>query len=253
MAIQRVVSKQAKTQVLLKSEELRAYVPETIIYTRQTLRSMLDQYGMLYIKPDSGMFGNGVIKVEQLSSHQGYRFQSGTKIRTYKSFDSMFAGLEQVRPKRRYLVQKGIQLLKHRNRRFDLRVMVQQNPSGEWETTGIIGRLSHPSKIVTNYHSGGTITPFETLMSSHMNSDAQTKYMEKLRKLGVKTAKQLSSRYPNLKEIGLDVAVDTELKPWILEVNTMPDPYIFRRLSDKGIFLRMRRYAAAYSPKRVVK
>lgn len=249
MAIQRIVSKQAKTEALLQSEELRGYIPDTKAYSRHTLLAMLDQYGMLYIKPDSGTFGNGVIKVEKISEHS-YRFQSGTKINTFATYDGLFAGLERVRPKKRYLAQKGIHLLRHHNRRFDLRVMVQRNPSGAWETTGVIGRLSHPAKIVTNYHSGGTITPFETLMGSHLQDDARDKYLERLHRLGVKTAEQLSVRYPGLKELGLDVAVDTELKPWILEVNTKPDPYIFRRLADKSIFRRMRRYAAAYTPKR---
>ena len=205
---------------------------------------------MLYIKPDSGSFGNGVIRVEKLLGDEGFRFQSGTSVHTFRSFDSLFEGLEHVRAKKRYLAQKGIHLLKHRNRRFDVRVMVQRNPKGEWETTGIIGRLGHPSKIVTNYHSGGALTPLETLLSGHMNGAKQKEFRAALRLLGVRTAVQLSTRYPGLKEIGLDVAVDTEFKPWILEVNTKPDPYIFRRLQDKEIFRRIRRYAAAYSSKK---
>jgi hypothetical protein len=32
----------------------------------------------------------------------------------------------------------------------------------------------------------------------------------------------------------------------VLEVNTSPDPYIFRRLKDKSIFGKIRRYARAY-------
>ncbi|QGG58504.1 YheC/YheD family protein [Paenibacillus sp. B01] len=247
--MQRVVSKQRKTEVLLQSEKLSLHVPDTRVYTKDSLKAMLDQYGMLYIKPDSGTFGNGVIKVQKLEEG-GYRFQSGTRVQTHAAYDAMFQSLERIRPKKRYLAQKGIHLLRHRNRRFDLRVMVQRNPAGAWETTGIIGRLSHPSKIVTNYHSGGTITPFETLLGSHMDAAAQKEFRSRLEKLGVQTGEQLATRWPRLKEIGLDVAVDTALKPWILEVNTKPDPYIFRKLQDKGIFRRMRRYAAAYAPKR---
>ncbi|WP_232316981.1 YheC/YheD family protein [Paenibacillus sp. D9] len=248
MAIQRVMSKQAKTGVLLQSDSLKPYIPDTRTYSRDTLQAMLEQYRMLYVKPDAGTFGNGVIKVQKLDG--GYRFQNGTRIRSYASFDGLFAGLEKSRPKRRYVAQQGIDLLKHKRRRFDLRVMVQKNPSGKWETTGIIGRLGHPSKIVTNYHSGGTITPFETLMSGHMDNAAQKAFKENLRHIGVQTAEQLATRYAGLKEIGLDVAVSTSMKPWILEVNTMPDPYIFRKLKDQSIFRRMRRYAAAYAPKR---
>lgn len=147
---------------------------------------------------------------------------------------------------RLFLIQKGIHLLKHSRRRFDFRVMVQVNLKGKWETTGIIGRLAHPKKIVTNYHSGGTPLPFERLMSTHMNTSQQQNYLGMLRKMGVQVAHQLQSAYPRIKEIGIDVAIDTKLNPWILEVNTKPDPYLFRKLKDRRVFRKVYRYAVAY-------
>jgi hypothetical protein len=58
-----------------------------------------------------------------------------------------------------YVVQRGIHLLRQSGRSFDLRIMVQKNPKGEWETTGVIGRLGDPKKIVTNVCKGGTSLP----------------------------------------------------------------------------------------------
>ncbi|MDF0752826.1 YheC/YheD family protein, partial [Marinobacter sp. 71-i] len=92
-------------------------------------------------------------------------------------------------------------------RRFDFRVMVQMNPAGQWETTGIIGRLAHPRKIVTNYHAGGTPLPMETLMKSHLEKAGRTSraYRRELSKLGVDVASALGTRFPGLREIGIDV------------------------------------------------
>ncbi|UUZ90327.1 YheC/YheD family protein [Paenibacillus sp. P25] len=42
------------------------------------------------------------------------------------------------------------------------------------------------------------------------------------------------------------MAIDQKLYPWILEVNTWPDPWIFRKLKDKRIFRRIYRYSKAY-------
>lgn len=247
MAIQRVHSKWAKTAVLLTSELLRPYIPETSPFRRETVRLMLDQYGMIYLKPDRGTFGNGVIRVEKsASSSLPYQFQLDKKIRQFATFEAMYNRLLSIQRKRPYLAQKGIQLLQYQNRRFDFRVMVQHNLRNEWETTGVIGRLGLPSKIVTNYHSGATPLPFSKLMSPHMSEHRQTEYLNYLSYLGVETAKQLQLAYPGLREIGIDFAIDTELHPWILEVNTLPDPFLFRKLGDRKVFNRIYQYAVGY-------
>lgn len=247
MAIQRVHSKWSKTAALLASEQLRPYIPETSPFKRETVRIMLEQYGMIYVKPDRGTFGNGVIRVEKVaSSPLPYRFQLDKKIRQFATFDAMYTRLLSVQRTRPYLAQKGIQLLQYHNRRFDFRVMVQHNLRNEWETTGIIGRLGLPSKIVTNYHSGATPLPFSTLMSPHMSEQRQTEYSAYLSNLGVETAKQLQLMYPGIREIGIDFAIDTNLHPWILEVNTLPDPFLFRKLGDRKVFNRIYQYAVGY-------
>ncbi|MEC0228167.1 YheC/YheD family protein [Paenibacillus alba] len=239
---------------------LRQYVPTTKRMTHESLKQMLAQHKMIYIKPDIGMFGNGVIRVEQTEAvarkekekeennvESLYAYQSGVKVRKFKTFDEMYASIIKLTKNRPYLTQKGIHLLKHKGNRFDLRVMVQQTPTRAWETTGVIGRVAHPSKIVTNFHNGGTLKSVETLLRSYLPVSHRKGYVKKLQVLGQQVAQAINSRYKGVKEIGVDVALDHELHPWILEVNTSPDPYIFRRLSDKSIFNKMRRYARAYN------
>ncbi|GGE00664.1 hypothetical protein GCM10010911_69480 [Paenibacillus nasutitermitis] len=206
---------------------------------------MLNDYRMVYVKPELGTFGNGVIRVENQDGH--YTFQLGTRLRAFTSFEAMATALQASAIKSRsYLIQRGIHLLKHRKRRFDIRVMVQKNARNDWESTGIIGRLGHPSKIVTNYHSGGTPMTLERLMQTHLTASRISSLNSRLRKLGVSAAKQLQLDYPRLKEIGVDVAIDQSFKPWILEVNTLPDPFLFRKLPDKRVFRKIYRYALLY-------
>jgi glutathione synthase/RimK-type ligase-like ATP-grasp enzyme len=273
-----ILSKIDKSNALVRNKQLRKYVPETKVMSAAVLRNMLAKYQMVYVKPNIGTFGNGVIRVEQLVKNESsaakepsgssiptnpsnsaettdptnsnvskdthaYQFQSGLTRRSFSGFDPMYAQLSKLTRGRRYLAQQGIHLLRYHGRRFDLRVMVQQNAEGVWETTGIIGRVAAPKKIVTNYHNGGKLVPVEKLLASHAPSGSSRRnHIAKLSALGELIARQLQSVYPGLKEIGVDVALDSRLHPWVLEANTSPDPYIFRKLADKRIFAKIIRY-----------
>jgi D-alanine-D-alanine ligase-like ATP-grasp enzyme len=51
---------------------------------------------------------------------------------------------------------------------------------------------------------------------------------------------------PGMKEIGVDVALDRELRPWILEVNTRPDHCPFAVLQDQTMIRRIVHYGKQY-------
>ncbi|WP_424769355.1 YheC/YheD family protein [Paenibacillus sp. sgz302251] len=247
MRIQHVMSKWAKTRVLLRSGYLYKYIPDTKLFSRSSMLTMLKKYGMVYVKPVNGTFGNGVIRVERTNVPTlGYRYQLDTVVRFFPTFKQLYQQLVKQQKSRRYIVQKGIHLLRYQKRRFDIRVMVQKNLKNEWEATGIIGRLAHPAKIVTNYHSGGTPMSIGQLMSGHTTTSELIAFKKRLLKLGIVIANKLEEAYPNLKEIGVDIAIDAKLHPWILEVNTSPDPFIFRKLADQSVFRKIHRYAVAY-------
>ncbi|MGO4275504.1 YheC/YheD family protein, partial [Paenibacillus sp. TAF58] len=192
-----VTSKIGKTKAIESKPKLRQFVPITKRMNQETLREMLNQYKMVYIKPNVGMFGNGVIRVEQGDEEveKPYSYQSGVRLRQFKTFDEMYASINKRTKKRNYLVQKGIHLLKYKGNRFDLRVMVQQTPLHKWETTGVIGRVAHPKKVVTNFHNGGTLKPVETLLQKYLPAGKRKIYVKKLHVLGLQVAKAINNRY----------------------------------------------------------
>ncbi|MCY9589473.1 hypothetical protein PC41400_11250 [Paenibacillus chitinolyticus] len=238
-----LITKNNVSKSLQTNELLSGNVPETKIYSESMLKTMLNKYSMVYVKPNRGTGGKGIFRVEKLGAGS-YKYQINTMTKTFESFDSMAKSINIKTKSEKYAIQHGIHLMKHKNRLFDLRIMVQKNPNGKWETTGVIGRLGHPKKIVTNVCKGGSSKPIEVLLKDHVTNIPE--YKKWLENLGYRAAKQLNKTFPRIKELGLDVGIDCKLHPWILEANPQPAIYGFKTLKDKSIYQKICRYQKAY-------
>jgi glutathione synthase/RimK-type ligase-like ATP-grasp enzyme len=229
----------------MKDEEIRKYIPITRSLSKKTLFHLLSEYHMVYVKPDGGKGGAGVMRVES-AENQHFALRYGKKTQLYSSEDRLYEAITQRAGEQRYLVQQGIHLLKYKGRSFDIRVLIQRNPKGKWEMTGVLGRVAHPSRIVTNCMRGGTPVAFTTLMKHYLSESEQQKLHERLQALGIRIARYLKKKYRGIKEVGLDVGLDSEFHPWLIEVNTIPNPFLFRRLADQSMYQKIHRYASKY-------
>ncbi|MGD8191569.1 YheC/YheD family protein [Brevibacillus ginsengisoli] len=242
--IQRIGSKLTKAKLLMKNSTLINNHPDTKKLTEQTLKDMLSTYRVVFIKPIYGMHGNGVMRAE--AREENYQLRSGARTMNFADFTSFYNAVKKRTARKPYMVQKGIHLLKYNNRPFDIRIMVQKNQKNKWEVSGKLCRVAHPKKVVTNVLRGGQVMSLTKLLPRYASKEKREHLLTKLNQLGLKTAKHLESKYPRIKELGMDVAIDSQLKPWILEVNTMPDLYLFCRLKDRRMFTRILQNARAY-------
>ncbi len=238
-----LTNKWSKTKAILRDPGVRGWVPETRLLSFPALRAMLGRYGMVYVKPVSGTYGRGVMRVE---AHRNvYTYQIEQTKRSFSTIEGLYRSLLRHKNKRRYLVQRGIRLLKYKGRRFDIRVMVQRNPRGSWETTGTIGRVAQPGKIVTNFHSGGKPTALRTLLAPLASGPIRARIERRVASVGYAAAIALYRVYPRVNMVGADIGLDSGFRPWIIELNTSPDPYLFRFLKDKRVHRKVLRYARA--------
>ncbi len=241
-----VRSKWKVHNLLSQHAKIRQHLPETNWLTLPNLKKMIQQYPVLYAKPNIGTHGKGVMRVERLSN--GYLLHDGTKKVQIKQLGNLFRLMKARIAGKKYIVQEGIELGTSNGRPFDLRMMMQRRPRGPWTCTGIFSKIGAPGKIVTNYHQGGKLDTLEnTLTGFGMNESAIEDMQERLAKLGKEIAETLNSKYPGMHEMGIDVTIDSGHHIWVIEVNSRrPQFYPLKWFSDKTMYKTMMRFARSY-------
>lgn len=215
-----VRSKMEKTRVLLTDTKLARYVPKTELFSEETLKAILKEHNQVYVKPDCGRGGKRVICIT--AKDGGYQIYYETTATKVEEIAEATKYVDEVANGDQFIIQQGINLLRIDRAPFDLRVNVQK-PYEKWEVTAMIAKMMAKGKVVTNYCQGSTLVEFEQALLKAGLSMAKTNQVKDfLTFLGERTANVLNEKYQGLRELGMDVALDSRIKPWILEVNTKP-------------------------------
>lgn len=238
-------SKWVKTKWLVRNSHIKQYVPRTMMFNKDNLRSMLTNYRTVYFKPVNGSGGHHIVRIKKRSN--GYQMQAKKLKTTCSTIDRLYNQLRQYAGKRSYLLQKGIHLAKTRGKPFDIRVMVQKTNDDQWVSTAIFMKIGKLGSVATNYNQGGSIGySRQTLIGAGYNQAKARQTEERLRQLGVSVGRQFDRCRKGFRELGLDVAIDMNGRFWILEVNTRPQFYPLRYMKNKSLYQKIISYAKKY-------
>ncbi|PTX60237.1 YheC/D-like protein [Melghirimyces profundicolus] len=236
-----VKSKLAVVYQLIHTPGVADYIPETELLNKSSLQRMIQKYEKVYLKPDRGRKSKGVIRVERLKGNR-FKIRYGS-LQKYADKKDIWKKTDRLTKGKRYIVQQAIESVTKDRRHFDLRchlVRIQ----GQWKVGGICGRLGEPGSIVTTYHSGGTPTPLNTLLTRHLNYSGRKKenMIRRLKECAIQAVHHVSKMYPNLKEFAVDMGIDPKRRIWIYEVNI--EPLIranFKKLPDKTVYRKIKK------------
>lgn len=230
-----IKSKMKKGTPLKRDPVLSRHVPKTEWYHVTTLTKMLANFRVLYIKPDKGSSGTGIIQVKRLNNSESLvSFKALSKKYPNKKIASEVA--KRMRRGKKYIIQQGIPLATYRKKPFDMRIVLQK-PSKKWLLTWMSAKVAPRSNsIVTNVAKGARDAKIEEVLRGADQRLHVPTVLKELKNVSYKIARKLGSRFP-FRIVGLDMGIDKKGKVWFIEANTRPafhglkklDPVQYRR------------------------
>ncbi|MDQ0113931.1 YheC/YheD family protein [Paenibacillus harenae] len=211
---------------------LREYLPDTMLFTPKNFIEMIDKYTVLFLKPDLGMKGKGVMKVTH--DKDDYIIRTASCTHKYRSKKHAALKLKQLIKDKRYIVQQGIDLIQIQGNPIDFRALLHLKPDGDWRFFGIMGKVAAPNRFVTNHSNGGKAIRLYTALGV-TKEDGQEWY-KRIKEISLKIAAAMKEHFPKIAELGLDIAIDTDRKIWLVEANTKPQYQLFRYHSNPRLF-----------------
>lgn len=212
-------------RALVREPQVRRYLPET--RTFRTVRDasiLLAKYGRIFLKPSGGSLGLGAMQVvRRRNGTLAYRMNTLTGRRRAGVLRDV-SGLSALVPSRsHYLVQRGILMARTSGRRFDVRALVQRDADGEWHLTGAAARVAGRGCVTTHVPRGGSRRRLEPVLLEIFGERKTADILKTLEHACIQAAYGLESGSgKRFGELSLDVAIDIEGHPWILELNAKP-------------------------------
>jgi len=213
-------------EMLITEPELHPFLPETRRLTIENMEEMLDKYKTLYLKPGNGSLGRGIIKVRREKSGI-LRYIVYRRGRTRGRADNVSELMRKTRGHRKnksYIIQEGIKLANYKGSSFDIRIIYQKNLKGEWQISKKFVRVAPRGSSISNLSSGGRVERSKKVFRYlYRNQDLIQSKNNEIKVLCKKVAHTLE-RVSNdtFGELGLDIGVDANGKPWLIEVNSKP-------------------------------
>jgi len=218
--VRQIANKWAKFRVLNRHSDIAMHIPDTRFYSIATMRRMLQKYGFVVVKPLRGTGGNGVIKIEQLSGNR-YRYHYERKRNVVPSLTQLLRLIDRIRKDRRYLIQRGVNLVTVAERPVDYRVKMVKSGS-TWRLRAFVARVARSGQFVTNLCRGGSMRQGYAALRHSFPKDQAKDKKETMLGVARKGTLLLEKKYPGIDSLGFDFGVDRGGKIWIFEVNTKP-------------------------------
>jgi glutathione synthase/RimK-type ligase-like ATP-grasp enzyme len=222
----RFLSKWEVHEHLIHENHLHSYIPDTNIFTKDNLTAFAEKYETIFIKPVHGSQGRNIIKLQKENNHFSLESSITSPLenkQTVISFEEIYGHLKPLLNNRIYIIQQGIPLLTNQSRGMDYRVLCHKNHQNNWDVTSMVARISAENEFVSNIARGGEIMNPINALKENMSISEAKRVISQMKELAIETAMIIERKTSGITgELGIDIGIDQDVRPWIIEVNSKP-------------------------------
>jgi glutathione synthase/RimK-type ligase-like ATP-grasp enzyme len=213
-------------QLLYTYPHLHPYLPETVLFQdKDQLLYWLRANNELFLKPVHGSQGKRIFKLSSHSNTVKVNFSSSKSGKTldFLSFNSMYHEIRPLLRKEPYLIQQAIPILLYYEKPVDFRLLCYRSSRGKWQVSSAVARITGEHSFVTNLAQGGKVFPVFQVLEDVFNRREAYHLRKFMYEAAVDVSDCLSALLDGVfAEFAIDMALDVNGRPWVLEVNTKP-------------------------------
>ncbi|WP_053360795.1 YheC/YheD family protein [Bacillus sp. FJAT-27251] len=234
------INKWEMHKLLVRHSIKKVKIPDTELLSREALRSMLQEYHLLYIKPVDSWGGKGISTLEQSGNSFVWTIQ-GQEAAILHNFNEACEKIRQFYDDKSTIIQRGIPTVSYGGHPFDIRPHLYKEMDGSWVYAGDLVRIGGDGSIVSNVEiSNGSVKPTDEVISALFPDPERRFSTDTLKEVSMEICHMLD-QYHFFTEVGIDFGLDQGGNLWMIEVNTNdlqgePDPYLFSLLPDQSSF-----------------
>ncbi|WP_223282737.1 YheC/YheD family endospore coat-associated protein [Neobacillus kokaensis] len=237
---------------LQAEKKIKKHLPDTHLYKNMSeLIKFVNAHQKVILKPVSLSRGRGIFVIEQ-DLEQGnyvlYDYRKGFRLQhlipDVTGLAEMLRSLNVLNEK--YLYQTYIPLLKVDNCPFDVRVVMQKQNKEHWICSGIECRVAGENEVLTNIARGGKAMTLEEVIEKAGDHLSFEEVEKNILKLCQQFCHLMEEKDEHFGEFGLDIGLDQEGYPWLIEANIFPSFKGFKAM-DYDIYLKIRYQPIIYA------
>ncbi|MCX7572006.1 YheC/YheD family protein [Tumebacillus sp. DT12] len=216
----RLPDKSGVWQALQRQPLLADHLPETaVMRSAADLERWLDRHESVFLKPVRGSGGRGVLRVSR--DQAGTYRVAGAKKSLWRREEWSFF-LKKRLGETPHLIQQGLSLFETEGCKIDLRIVLHRDGDRTWQPITTVPRMGAIGSVVTNLAQGGQVKEFAWLTERMTEQGLRAPQRERLEQIAVQAAEAVTLIRPTLAFLGLDLALDTTGRAYVLDINPRP-------------------------------